>query len=169
MNKPPITYFEVLNELDKNQQKKNAAQADVADWLVGKSDDYTHEVTLTFPFEPKNMAQAEKFFGTFIKYLNNRCFRTRSKANPDKRIKIAATLEGEVSSKKLHYHCSVRKPDHMLYPQFASLVEKTWKRVVGRDYVQIKIKPYTDSGWLRYSTKEISALHTSAVSEHCSF
>lgn len=157
----------LLAELERNKEKKVEEREIVKQWLIGASTtvDYTHEVTLTFPFDPKHTDTAEKMYDAFKNRLNERCFKRRDIEN----IKMAVVLEGEISGKRLHYHCAMRCPKHMTDDYFIRRIHKAWCDVVGSKYARTEIKKYTNSGWGDYLLKEFDSRNTTVVSEHTNF
>lgn len=158
-------YSALLNELKRNKNNKLYGKKQVIDWLAR---DYTHEVTLTFPYEPKNRWYCEKTFKKYQLHLNDRCFKHNKGQYLESKIIMAVFLEGEITNKRLHYHCAMTCPMHMDYYYFERRIKKTWADTLRNPSTRVVVKPYTNKGWLSYSTKEISLLHTDAVSEHTS-
>jgi hypothetical protein len=154
------------NTLRKNMQADAALRETVADWLVGESDDYTHSVTPTFPYEPRDSDEAERILGRFKKYLNKECFR-RPKT-PDAHVKMAVVQEGQRFAKRIHYHCAMRKPDKFTNREFERRIKKAWRNAVRNYKARIDIQPYA-KGWLPYITKEVSRTNTSGISQHNDF
>jgi len=153
--------LQLEKQLHENLKKKKSIKQAVIDFQVQKGDDYTHEVTLTFPKQPKTRWYAEKDYAKFQKFLIERCYKRKDK----ERIKMAVMLEGELKD-NLHYHCALRCPKHMSNAKFANRIAKTWKDVVGNKSARVKIKKYTDKGWLSYSAKEVSFNNTDVFSEN---
>ena len=159
--------LKLLAKLQKNKEKKVEERKIIKQWLIGSSTaaNYTHEVTLTFPFDPKHIDTAEKMYGIFKKRLNERCFKRRGIEN----IKMAVVLEGEISGKRLHYHCAMRCPHHMTNDYFIRRIHKTWCDVVRSKYARVETKNYTNSEWGDYLLKEFDSRNTSVISEHTNF
>ena len=156
--------FTLFAELQRNKENKINERETLKQWLIGDGK-YTHEVTLTFPFNPKRTDIAEKIYGVFKSRLNERCFKKMEQQD----IEMAVILEGEISNKRLHYHCSMTKPKHMTSERFSSRIAKTWCDVVNSKYARVVIKKYTDDGWDDYITKEFDSRNTTVVSEHTNF
>lgn len=154
----------LLAELEKNKLKKKNERELVKKWLMGNSG-FTHEVTLTFPFNPKHAEICEKLYGEFKRRLKERCFKKIGQQD----IKMAVVLEGEISDKRLHYHCALKCPKHMTHDYFSRRIVKTWCDVVQNKYARVKIKDYTDDGWVEYLVKEFDSHNTSVISEHTNF
>jgi len=156
-----------LAELQKNIDKKVNERKVVKQWLIGASTtaDFTHEVTLTFPFDPKHTETAEKMYGIFKKRLKDRCYRKKEK----KDINMAVVLEGEISGKRLHYHCAMSCPKHMSNGNFSYRIQSTWQDVVKSEYTRICFNKYTNDRWIGYMTKELDSRNTSVISEHTNF
>ena len=158
--------FALLEELQRNKETKASNLANVQKWLIGDSGiSFTHEVTLTFPLDPKHDYIAEKIYGIFKDRLIDRCYKKKAKED----IKMAVILEGEISYKRLHYHCAMRCPEHMTSDYFSRRILKTWHDTVRNNSARVVIKPYTNEGWIDYITKEFNSLSTSTISEHTSF
>lgn len=157
----------LLAELQKNKDKKVAEREIASKWLIGASSTtaFTHEITLTFPLVPKHTYEAEKMYGIFKKRLNDRCFKKRDVES----IKMAVVLEGEISNKRLHYHCAISRPKHMTDDYFQRYINKTWCDVVGSKYARVEINKYTNDRWISYMTKEFDSRNTSVISEHTNF
>jgi hypothetical protein len=153
---------QLLDELHKNKDDKFKLRNEVIQWQTQNGNDYTHEVTLTFPINPSNRWHAESLFKTFKFRLIDRCLKFKQNQN----IKMAVYLEGEISNKLFHYHCAMRCPAHMTYDYFSRRIFKTWQDTVKANNARVKIKKYTDSGWLSYCSKEINMSNTDVVSEH---
>ena len=100
-------YLTLLAEFNKNKEIKIKERETLKQWLTGNCE-FTHEVTLTFPFDPKHTDIAEKTYGIFKERLVKRCFKKREKED----IKMAVVLEGKISGKRLHYHCAMSSPMH---------------------------------------------------------
>ena len=159
--------LKLLAELQKNKERKVMEREIVKQWLIGDSTTvgFTHEITLTFPFDPKHTETAEKMYGIFKKRLHDRCFKKRVAED----IKMAVVLEGELRGKRLHYHCAISCPKHMSNGRFSHRVHSTWQDVVNNEYVSICINKYTNNGWIGYMTKELDSRNTSVISEHTNF
>lgn len=157
----------ILNELQKSKNKKLKDQQKIIDWFTTDCNDYTHAVTLTFPFEMTNADIAEIYYGRFKKYINERCFR-RPKTDSDK-IKMAVILEGAKFNKHLHYHCAMRCPTKLTEYDFSYRISKVWRHTVKNKIAHVDIQPYSNNGWIEYCTKEISATHTEGISIHNDF
>ena len=157
----------IFNEFQKRQRNKLKEQQRIVDWLTTDCNDYTHAVTLTFPFELSNTDIAEHYYGRFKKYVNERCFR-RPKSDLDK-IKMAVILEGIRFNKHLHYHCAMRCPTKLTDKEFSQRIAKMWRHTVKNEMTHVDIQHYSNSGWIEYCAKEISAVHTEGISIHNDF
>ena len=151
-------------ELERNKGNKIKERETVKQWLSGNTK-YTHEVTLSFPFDPKYTEVAEKKYGIFKERLEERCFKKIDKDD----IKMAVVLEGVISNKRLHYHCAMHCPKHMTDDYFTRRIAKTWCDVVNSKYARVAIKKYTNDRWIGYMTKEFSSSNTIVISEHTNF
>jgi len=154
----------LFEELQRNKENKIKEREALKQWLIGNGE-YTHEVTLTFPSDLKYIEFCEKQYGVFVYRLTGRCYRNREPQD----IKMAVILEGEISNKRLHYHCAMRCPKHMTYDCFARRIDKTWCDVVGSEYARVVINKYTNDRWIGYITKEFDSRNTTVVSEHTNF
>ena len=52
----------LIDKLNKNRQQLIEFKKQIIEWQMGGCEDYTHEVTLTFPHQPKDRWHAEKTF-----------------------------------------------------------------------------------------------------------
>lgn len=154
----------LLAEFQQNKENKIKERETLKQWLIGDGE-YTHEVTLTFPFNPKHTEICEKIYGVFKNRLAERCYKKMQQQD----IEMAVVLEGEISNKRLHYHCAMRCPKHMTDDYFARRIAKTWCDVVNNKYARVVIKKYTNDRWIGYMTKEFSSSNTIVVSEHTNF
>lgn len=154
----------LFTELQRNKENKIKERETLKQWLIGTGE-YTHEVTFTFPFAPQHAETCEKIYGVFKDRLNDRCFKKIEQQD----IEMAVVLEGEISNKRLHYHCAMRCPKHMTDDYFTRRIAKTWCDTVNSKYARVVIKKYTNDGWVGYITKEFDSRNTTVVSEHTNF
>ena len=154
------------NSLWMNVQKRARLQEEVATWLEGRADDYTHAVTTTFEDEPSNIDEAETVFARFQNYLNKECFR-RPKSADDK-VKMAVVLEGVRTNRRLHYHCAMRAPDKLSPQEFGRRIKKAWRKAVRSGEARVDVQAYR-KGWLPYMTKELVFTNTDGISKHNNF
>ena len=157
----------IEQELQKNKDKIVELQNQTAQWLGGDSDDYTHAVTLTFPFAVKDELDADRYIGKFTKYLNKKCFR-RALINDDK-LKIAVVFEGVNRKEHIHAHCAIRSPSKFTFKVFEALIKITWRKVVKNNEAVSDVKQYENNGWIGYCTKQLTTTKTNGISQYCNF
>jgi hypothetical protein len=149
------------------KEKKLELQKDAAKWLSGVEDDYTHAVTLTFPFIVKDELEADRYIGKFAKHLNKKCFR-RAKCDADK-LKMAIVFEGINRKQHIHAHCAIRSPSKFDFGVFESLIKIAWGEAVKSNQAISDVKEYKNNGWIGYCTKQLTITKTSGISQHCNF
>lgn len=154
-------------ELLSNHVKRKEVQQEIEKWLGGMEDDYTHAVTLTFPFDIKDELEAENYIAKFTKYLNKRCCR-RVRCDADK-VKIAIVFEGVNSNDRIHVHCAIRSPEKLTYKVFGSLIKYSWRKSVKNKQAKTDVKQYNNNGWLGYITKQFTTTKTNGISQYCNF
>ena len=150
-----------------NKLIRDEVQQQIAEWLNGGEDDYTHAVTLTFPFAIKDELDADRYIEKFTKYLNKKCFR-RAKCNAD-RLKIAIVLEGINSKEHIHVHCAIRSPNKFTFKVFETIIKITWRKTVKNNEAVSDVKQYEDNGWIGYCTKQLTKTKTNGISQYCNF
>jgi hypothetical protein len=137
---------------------------------------FTHAVTLTL----KQAAWIETAKGrsytrltpliaqkTLRHTLNrlNRCFwgnAARRKPNTHKLL-VIASLEGQRSHKRLHYHLQIGNlPKHLTQTDLRDAITLAW---TANDFgdTQINIQALYGSGWTTYITKEIGSKDTDCI------
>lgn len=126
---------------------------------------FDHAVTLTFPNEPFDHIQAERVFGVFMRYLNERCYRRGFRSGKN-RVKVFAIQEG-LQYKRNHYHCALQKPIHLSEDEFKKRIKKCWIKATKDCHAIVDIQEYYSSGWLDYITKEIGLRDNTGISGHC--
>ena len=130
--------------------------------------DFDYAVTLTFPHEPFDHIQAERIFGVFMHYLNERCAEKRRDYQRKKnRVKVFAMQEGQQQHKRRHYHCALHRPGHLTAQELEQRLKKCWIKATKDCHAVIDIREYYSSGWLDYITKELRQADNTNISEHC--
>ena len=137
----------------------------LASQIINSGIQFDHAVTLTFPNEPFDHIQAERYFGIFMQYLNERCFRRGFRSGKN-RVKVFAIQEG-FQYKRNHYHCAVQRPLHLSEDEFKKRIKKCWIKATKDCHAIVDIGEYYSSGWLEYIMKEIGHRDTTGISEHC--
>ncbi len=126
---------------------------------------FDYAVTLTFPKEPRDYIEAERHFGVFMRYLNERCYRRKFRRG-EQRVTVLAIQEG-MKHKRNHFHCALQRPSHLTDIEFKRRIHKSWTKVTFDPLALMKIDEYYSLGWLNYITKEVEYLDSTSISEHC--
>jgi len=156
---------------------------------------FTHAMTLTFNLAEKDRITAESTFRVFVHNLNEKVFRKLYKKK-NKRLKLIATIEGEESGKRLHYHVAIEVPVNISEQCFKNKVQLCWDNANRHretyyslsqyakknnvDFVKlltgglvrnniVDIDIYKTNGWIGYIGKELTKLNSDCLSEHCYF
>lgn len=135
--------------------------------LKGLNVNWGKALTLTFPRNIKSTHEAEKIFGTFVHYLNERLVGKQYRTTGKPSLKLFASLEGARSGKKLHYHVALEQPSNKDDAYIKRVVKKCWAKANRCKISILHIQDYNDSGWLEYICKEINNNNTDAISQHC--
>jgi hypothetical protein len=155
-----------MQEIRKKLGPKNAVEASWIDCLVKTGLDFDLALTLTFAYQQDDRIRAERIFGVFMHYLNERCYR-RAFSTESNRLKLAATLEGFGSNKRPHYHVAIVKPEYLSDKAFKKRVRFCWKKANKSKLAITDCEEYENTGWLEYICKELQLGNTDAISEHC--
>lgn len=143
----------------------NTPAEEMVNHAIQRGVQFDYAVTLTFPNKPFDHTQAERIFGVFMHYLNERCYRRAYKSGK-RRINVFAIQEG-LRYKRNHYHCAFEKPQFLSDINFWIHIYTCWGKATGDKLAIVDIKNYYSIGWLKYITKEIGLLDNTGISEHC--
>lgn len=146
-------------------------------WLMTHDSQFTHAITLTFnsamiknfinkasPF--KVIAKADllglqkKSFRCFANRLNKSLF-GNSTARHGNRLLLVPILEGVSGDRKVHYHCALGVP-HDRFEAIEMKVRDAWKHAPFSGN-QVDIKPYRNSGWLSYISKQAKYVNRECI------
>lgn len=166
------------------------------EWICNARVEFTHAVTLTFAKKEIDRVVAERVFGLFLHYLNERIYRRAFKSR-NKKLKVAAVVEGlKDDQKRLHYHFAIKVPkfvsDRRVREEIQYCWDKAnktrenegdliwfskksgealsdvWKCGFKREN-RIEVKPFSNNGWINYIAKEFNINNMDCISEHCYF
>jgi len=153
--------------LSDNYTKRKDVQNEITQWMNGDEDDYTHAVTLTFPFLVNDELEADRYIGKFSKFLNKKCHR-RAK-NDNEKLKMAVVIEGVNSIENIHAHCAIRSPNKFTFEIFEALIKDAWRKSVNNNEAVSDVQQYNDNGWIEYFTKQLTETKTNGISQYCNF
>ena len=154
-----------LEKIRRKLQLTSTPAEAIVNHAIQSGIQFDHAVTLTFPNEPFDHIQAERIFGVFMQYLNERCYRRGFRSGKN-RVKVFAIQEG-LRHKRNHYHCALQRPIHLSEDEFTKRILKCWIKATKDCHAIVDIQEYYSSGWLGYITKEVRPLDTTGISEHC--
>lgn len=126
-------------------------------WTAQFSEYFTHAYTVSI-HQPKSkhefyIDRIWRDWGKFCKYLNRLAYGHAGKRGK-KTLLIVASLEGQNSTKDLHFHIALGCIDGRYnYDELTVLFNRAWRKVswtLNRPNVQ----PYIDIGWESYISKE---------------
>jgi len=188
-----------MNELQVLRNRLNYEYVDLnlfEEWICSIDVNFTHAVTLTFAKNESNRIIAERVFGVFLHYLNERIYR-RAYKNKSKRLKVAAILEGlKKNHQRLHYHLAIAIPNYITQRRLREEVQFCWDKAnKTRENVSsllwlakqegmtlaevieykternnlVDIDRFSSNGWINYIAKEFNITNMDCRSEHCHF
>lgn len=165
-------------------------------WVCGIDVNFTHAVTLTFAKNESDRVIAERVFGVFLHYLNERIYR-RAYRNKSKRLKVAAVLEGlKKNHQRLHFHLAIEIPNYITQRCLREELQFCWdkanktrendssllwlakqKGMTLAEVVKyetkrnnrVDIDRFSSNGWINYIAKEFHITNMDCRSEHCYF
>ena len=153
--------------LSDNYAKSKDVQNEIVQWFNRGEDDYTHAVTLTFPFLVNDELEADRYIGKFSKFLNKKCHR-RAQNDKDK-LKMAVVIEGVYSKENIHVHCAIRSPNKFTFKIFEALIKEAWRKSVNNNESVSFVREYNDIGWIEYFSKQLTETKTNGISQYCNF
>jgi len=139
-------------------------QAQTFDWMAQFDEHVTHACTFTMEqFDSELTAeQAWKQWECFCKYLNRKLYGNKAKRK-NKTLLILATLEGEISYKKLHIHAAIGCIDRdYSFEKLNIIIKAAWRDMKWAKH-KTDIQQYRDTGWFGYILKESVRLDLNSV------
>jgi len=135
------------------------------------NDHITHACTLTFKQDVNGKQitaeQAWVYFENYCKYLNRTIYIKPKRYK--KTLLILPILHGELKNINLHFHCAIGCTDRdYSFDKLKAVINSTWREMKWTTNIT-EIKPYRDTGWIKYMCDECVRLDLNTVNTNCWF